>query len=61
MTGNIILSYKGKTAENTVIEDVEEEIYELTDSDSSKSATRVFDKIDHGEAVVLPMSIFLLD
>ena len=58
MTGNIPLSFKGKTGKNTVIEDVKDDVYELPDSDFSKSAMRVFDKIDHGKDGVLPLSIF---
>ena len=54
MTGNIPLSSKFNTGENTVKEDVEYDIDELPDSYISKSAARVFDKIDHRKAGVLP-------
>ena len=53
MTGYIPSSSKGKTDKNTVIEDVEDDVDELPDSDFSKSAARVFDKIDNGKAGVL--------
>ena len=59
MTGNIPLSYKGKTGKKTAIEDVEDEIDELPDSDFSKSATIIFDKIDNGKDGVLPSSKFV--
>ena len=55
MTGNINSSSKGKTGEKTVIHDIEYDIDELPDSDFSKSAARVFDKIDYGKASVLPL------
>ena len=54
MTGNIPSSNNGKTGKNTVIEGVEDEVYELPDSDFSKAAARLFDKIDHGNPGVLP-------
>ena len=54
MTGNIPWSYKGKTGKKTVIEDVEDDIYEIPDSYFSKAAARVFDKIDHGKDGVIP-------
>ena len=41
-----------------MIEDVEDDIDEIPDSDFSKSAVRVFDKIDHVKAGVLPLSKF---
>ena len=41
-----------------MIEDVEDNIDELPDSDISKAATGVFDKIDHGKSGVLPLSTF---
>ena len=44
MTGNIPSSSKGKTVKTTVIEDVKDGVYELPESDSSRSATIVFDK-----------------
>ena len=60
VTGNITLSSKGKTGENNVIEDVEDDIDELPDSYFSKTAARVFDEIGHGKASVLPLSKFLI-
>ena len=54
MTGNINLSSKGITGENTVIDDVEDDLDELSDSGFSKSATRVFDIIYNGKDGVLP-------
>ena len=36
MTGNIPLSSKGKTGKNTVIDDVEDDVDELPDSDFPK-------------------------
>ena len=56
MTGNTPLSSKGKTGKKTVIEYVEDE---LPDSDFSKAATRLFDKIDNGKDGVLPSSKFV--
>ena len=44
-----------------MIEDVEDDVYELPDSYFSTAATRVFDKIDHGKYGVLPSSFSLLD
>ena len=41
-----------------MIEDVEDDINELPDSDFSKSAVRIFDKIDNGKCGVLPSSKF---
>ena len=49
VTDNINFLYKGNTRENTVIEDVEDNVDELPDSDFSKSATRVFEEIDNGK------------
>ena len=45
---------KGKTGENTIIEDVEDDGDELPDSYFSKYAARLFDKIDNGKDGVLP-------
>ena len=59
MTRNILSSYKGKTRRNNVIEDVEDDAYELPDSDYPKAAVRVFDKIYNGKAGVLPLSKFV--
>ena len=56
MTGNIPSSNNGKTGKNTVIRDVEDEVYELPDSDISKSAARVFDNIYNGKDGALPSS-----
>ena len=60
MTGNITLSYKGKTGKNTVIGDVEYDIDEITDSDFSKTAARVFDDINSGEIGVLLLPNFFI-
>ena len=54
MTGNITSFSKGKTGKKTVIENVEDDIYELPDSDLAKVAARLFDKIDNGKVRVLP-------
>ena len=54
MTGDIPSSFKGRTGENNAIEDVEDDVDKFTDSYFSKSASRVFDKIDHGKDGVLP-------
>ena len=59
MTGNIPSSSKGKIDENNVIEDVEDDVDELPDSDFSKSAARVFYEIDNRKADVLPFSNFV--
>ena len=40
------------------VEDVEDDVDELPDSDFSKTAARVFDKIDNGKDGVLPSSTF---
>ena len=42
-----------------MIEDVEDDVYELSYSDFAKASTRVFDDIYNGEAIVLPSSKFL--
>ena len=55
MTRNILSSYKGKTRINNVIEDVEDDAYELPDSDYPKAAVRVFDKIYNGKAFFLTL------
>ena len=39
-----------------MIEDLEDDIYEVSDSDSSIATARVFDKIDHGNYGVIPFS-----
>ena len=36
-----------------MIEDVEDDVDELPDSDFAKSATKIFDKIDNGKSGVL--------
>ena len=54
MTGNIPSSYKGKTGKKTVIEDVEDNVDELPDSDFSKAAARMFDKIENRKDGILP-------
>ena len=59
VSGNIPSSPKGKTGEKTVIEDLEDDVDELPDSDSAKAAARVFDEIDNGKAGVLPSSKFV--
>ena len=59
MTVNITSSHKGKTEENTVMEDVEDDINELPDSDFSKAAAREFYKIYNGKDGVLPSSKFV--
>ena len=40
----------------TVIEDVEDDMDELTDSDFAESAIIIFDKIDNGKDIVLTLS-----
>ena len=54
MTGNIALSSKVKTGNNILIEDVEDDVDEVPDSDFSKASARVFNKIDNCNAGVLP-------
>ena len=56
MTGNAPLSSKGKIGENTVIEDMEDEVHELPDSNFSKATERVFDRIDIGKADLITSS-----
>ena len=41
-----------------MVEDAEYDVYELPDSDFSKAAARIFDKIYHGKNGVLPSSNF---
>ena len=43
VTGNISSSYKGNTGKKTMVEEVEDDVYELPDSDFSKAAAIVFD------------------
>ena len=59
MTGSIPFSYKGKTGEKNVIEDVEDDVYEITDSDFSKATAIIFDKIYIGRDGFLPSSNFV--
>ena len=59
VTDNTPLWYKSKTVEKTVIEDVEDDIYELPGSYFSKASARLFDKIYNEKADVLPLSKFL--
>ena len=42
-----------------MIEDLEDDVYEVSDSDFSKATARVFDKIDHGNYGVIPLSKFV--
>ena len=42
-----------------MIEDVEDEVYQIHDSDSTKVAARVFDKIYNGKDGFLPSSKFV--
>ena len=58
VTGNIPSSSKGKTGKKTVIEDVEDDIDELPDSDFSRATVRLFYEIDNGRAGLLPPSKF---
>ena len=39
-----------------MVEDVEDDVDEIPDSDFSKAAARVFDNIDNGRDVFLPSS-----
>ena len=59
MTSNIPSPYKGKTVKKTVIKDVEDDIDELPDSYFSKSAERLFNKINDVKYGVLPSSKFV--
>ena len=59
MTGNITLSYKVKTGEKTVIEDVDDDLDEITDTYFSKYDAREFYKVDHVKYGVLPLSKFV--
>ena len=56
MTGNTPLSYKVNIGEKTWIEDVEDDLDKIPDSDFSKSAAIIFDKIYNGKDGVLPSS-----
>ena len=58
MTGHIPSSSKGKTGKKTVIEDMEDGIDELPDSDFSRATVRLFYEIDNGKAGLLPSSKF---
>ena len=59
MTGNITSLSKDKKGYNTVIEYVEDYVDKLPDSDFSKAAARVYDKIDNGKAGVIQLSNFV--
>ena len=50
---------QGKTGEKTVIDDLEDDVDELPDSDFSKSAAIIFDEIYHGKDGVLLSSKFV--
>ena len=50
---------QGKTGEKTGIEDVEDEIDELPDSDYFKTDAIIVDKINNGKDGVLPPSKFV--
>ena len=51
---NISAWSKGKTVKNTLIEDVEDDVDEIPDSDFAKAAAIVFYKTYYGNYVVLP-------
>ena len=53
MIVNITLSHKGNKGKTTMIEDVEDDIDELPDSDFFKSAGRVYGNIDNSKSSVL--------
>ena len=59
MDFNLPLYSKVKTGENNVIEDVEDDVDDLPDSDFAKAAARVFDGMDNGNDGVLPSSKFV--
>ena len=42
-----------------MIEDAEDDVDKLPDSDFAKASARIFDKIDHGKDGVLPSSKFV--
>ena len=48
--------WKGKTCENNVTYNVEDDVDKIPDSSFSKSAAGVVDKLDNGKAGVLPSS-----
>ena len=56
MTGNIPSSSKVNIGENILIEYVEDGVDELPDSDFSKAAAILYDKIDNRKDGVLPSS-----
>ena len=58
VTGHILSSSKVKTGKKTVIEDVEDDMDELHDSDFSRATVRFFHKIDNGKAGLLTLSNF---
>ena len=58
VTGHIPSLFKGKTGKKTMIEDVEDDIDELPDSDFSRATIRLFYEIDNGKTGLLPSSKF---
>ena len=54
VTGNIPSLSKGRTGEKTVIEDVEDDVDEIPDSDYAKYVARVFYEIENRKSNVLP-------
>ena len=59
MTGNIHSSSKGKTGKKTVIEYLEDDVDVVPDSDFSKYAVIVFNKIYNVKDGVFPSSKFV--
>ena len=59
MTGNIPSSSNGKTGKETVIEGVEYDVDEISDSHFSKAAAIIFDIIYDWKYGVLPSSKFV--
>ena len=55
VTGHIPLSSKGKTGKKTVIEDMEDNIDGLPDSDFSRATVRLFYEIYNGKAGLLTL------
>ena len=45
--------------QNNVIEDTEDDVDKLPDSDFSKAAAIIFDRIDNGKSIVLLLSKFV--
>ena len=54
MSGDIPLSYQGNTVKKNVVEDVEDDVDELTGSYFAKAFTRVFDETYNGKAGARP-------